>query len=109
MDHNSLHSNSDCYAFRSSSISERKDVLRKHRQCFKCCVGKHLSSTCNRHVYVSVTVVAAVIVVRLCTIVSSSDPFFFISMHTERERERERERESERERGRRISSCIINC
>lgn len=48
--HNSHHPTSDCNAFRSKSISEKKDILRKHGQCFKCCDGKHLSNNC--HVYV---------------------------------------------------------
>lgn len=48
--HNSHHLTSDCNAFRSKSIGEKKDILRKHGQCFKCCDGKHLSNNC--HVYV---------------------------------------------------------
>lgn len=48
--HNSLDPTSDFNAFRSKSTSKRKDILRKHGQCFKCCDVKYLSS--NYHVYV---------------------------------------------------------
>ncbi|XP_056001793.1 uncharacterized protein LOC130048768 [Ostrea edulis] len=48
--YNSSHSTSDCNAFRTKSIGEKRDILRKHGQCFKCCDGKHLSKDCRVYV-----------------------------------------------------------
>ncbi|XP_062602420.1 uncharacterized protein LOC134264140 [Saccostrea cucullata] len=45
--HNSAHSTSDCNVFRTKSIGEKRNILRKHGQCFKCCDGKHLSNDCR--------------------------------------------------------------
>ena len=45
--HNSDHLTSDCRVFRAKTFDERKELLMKHGQCFKCCDGKHLVTDCR--------------------------------------------------------------
>ena len=48
--HKSDHSLNDCRAFRHMAISERRNMLKQHGICFKCCAGKHIFRDCNQQV-----------------------------------------------------------
>ncbi|XP_033761536.1 uncharacterized protein LOC117343299 [Pecten maximus] len=48
--HNAGHSTNDCRSFKAKPISERRDLLRKHGKCFKCCDGKHRKQDCKESV-----------------------------------------------------------
>ena len=45
--HRSEHSLNKCRAFRQMPIQERRDFLREHLLCYRCCESKHLSRNCK--------------------------------------------------------------
>ncbi|XP_056016958.1 uncharacterized protein LOC130053620 [Ostrea edulis] len=45
--HKADHTLHACRAFRAKPLQERKDILREHGFCYKCCMSKHLSRNCK--------------------------------------------------------------
>ena len=39
-----------CSVFRAKPLQERKDILREHGFCYKCCVSKHLARDCEANI-----------------------------------------------------------
>jgi len=49
--HKAEHSLDECRAFKSKSYEERREILKKNRICFRCCVATdHVSRNCNANV-----------------------------------------------------------
>lgn len=45
--HKKTHPLEKCRAFRMKTFGERKDILREHKRCFKCCTPNHLAKNCQ--------------------------------------------------------------
>lgn len=48
--HNKPHPLQKCHAFRQKPIKERKELLKKHGVCYKCCQAIHLARNCEEDV-----------------------------------------------------------
>ncbi|XP_062415794.1 uncharacterized protein LOC119194889 [Pungitius pungitius] len=45
--HNKPHPLEKCRTFKMKPLAERKDVLREHRRCFRCCSPTHMARECT--------------------------------------------------------------
>jgi hypothetical protein len=48
--HKADHTLNVCSVFRAKPLQERKDILREHGFCYKCCVSKHLARNCEANI-----------------------------------------------------------
>ncbi|XP_068506561.1 uncharacterized protein [Syngnathus scovelli] len=45
--HKKTHPLEKCRSFRAKTLQERKDILKEHKRCFKCCAPNHLAKDCQ--------------------------------------------------------------
>lgn len=45
--HKKTHPLEKCRSFRMKTLQERKDILKEHKRCYKCCAPNHLARVCQ--------------------------------------------------------------